>query len=648
MLKDMSIFISGTDTNVGKSVVSAFLINYFDSLGLRVGYYKPVQSGLIEANEINFVSSMVKSKDVKYSCTYSFKEPISPNLAAQKENVTIDLEKIKNYWDQLDTDRLWIVEGAGGVSVPLNSTQDITNLINMLRLPVVLVSRPQLGTINHTWLSESYLKKNNISCLGFVFSGEYEEEVKQEIEKKVNFLFSIPYFKNLDQLKDNTDFAKIDLLKKIENFFKASSEFELLKKDEKYLWHPFTQHKNSGLTKLAMTGKDEKIQINNNWCIDGISSWWTNLHGHANEEISNQISQQACKLEHVIFANFTHEPAVRFSEQLINKIQTTQPQVEKVFLSDNGSTAVEVALKMAFQAHKHLGNKKTKFLALKGSYHGDTLGAMSVGDPEGYHTVFKPLLCPVDFLDPLLSQDKVCELLLEKGSEYAAVIVEPIIQGAGGMKLYPKELLKTLDEQKKHSGYFIIADEVFTGFGRTGKFLASDHEDNFKPDLICLSKGITGGFLPMGATLATNQIFQLFLSDKLNWAFLHGHSYTGNPLSCAAALKSLEILNRDETTQKIMEISQVTKERIELLKKFEVVKNPRSIGTVGAFDVAGFDGYFHDKFAENFMKFCLDRGVLLRPLGGTIYTLPPYCITLNNLNKIFDVIEEFFNNFKEI
>ena len=313
-------------------------------------------------------------------------------------------------------------------------------------------------------------------------------------------------------------------------------------------------------------------------------------------------------------------------------------KLSKSFFSDNGSTAVEVALKMSFQYHQQMGERqRTRFLAFRGSYHGDTLGAMSLGERKGFNEVFSPLLFDVDFVDPFCAGD-IQEAFENHGHEYAAVIFEPMVQGASGMRMYGVDRLNQVAELAQKCGCLTIADEVFTGFSRTGKVFAFEHS-NLRPDLLCLSKGLTAGFLPLAVTLVGEKLFETFHNQDMRKAFLHGHSYTANPVACAVALESLKMLKSPEWQKRIGDIEQWTGREIEELKNIPGVHNPRTLGTIGAFEWNQEDpNYFRGDTSYKFNQAALKQGVLLRPLGGTIYTVPPYCTSEQDFRKIYQVI----------
>lgn len=425
---------------------------------------------------------------------------------------------------------------------------------------------------------------------------------------------------------------------------------ELFQKDKDLIWHPFAPLQNPfdyiplESAKGVYLHTKEGKQI-----IDAVSSWWVNIHGHSNEELAKAIYDQALQMEHVIFAGFTHEPAVKLAENLMTILPDS---FSKVFFSDNGSTAIEVALKMAFQYWYNQDQKqRTRVVAIDGAYHGDTFGAMSVGGRGGFTAPFFPFLFDVDFIDfPTKdNKDQVFEQLEKfvSSEQCSTFIFEPLVQGSGGMRMYAPEILDEMIAIAKKHGVICIADEVMTGFGRTGKPLATDHVSN-KPDLICVSKGITGGTMPLGITACNSKIEEAFQSESYAKALLHGHSYTGNPLACAVANKSFEIFTSEECQSNIQ---RVNKSHLLFAKKLEPlsrVENIRVQGTIIAFDLCGFGetGYESDARKEIYPYF-LERGILIRPLGNVIYLMPPYIITNEELERIYEEILRFLQKFEK-
>lgn len=637
------LFITGTDTGVGKTLVSALLMKVL-SRYVRAHYFKPVQTGYLEDDDTTTVQKLAELKpDQLIQPIYRLKAPMSPNRAAALEGVDISLDQVYASFLSLSSEFL-VVEGAGGLQVPLSGKVRIVDMAQKISLPVVIVASTRLGTINHTLLTYQSALQKGLDVLGVVLSGPKDEGLQEALQEQgVRVLFSIP------ELKTGSDWLAVEKVVEDVKGVLLSSVVEpnWSELDRQYIWHPFTQHKSQDNHSLVTRAEGAHFYLENHKkVVDGISSWWVNVLGHSRPEIAEAIAQQAQNLEHVIFAGFTHKPAVQLSERIIQKLRLRYSNIQKVFFSDNGSTSVEVALKMSYQYFALKGEtQRKKFMALRGGYHGDTLGAMSVGEPEGFHTYFKPLMMPVDYMTP----DSLSELeLFEKSADqYAACIIEPLIQGAGGMRIYSVPYLQKLADICHAKGVHLICDEIFTGFYRTGHFLASDHAD-LQPDFICLSKGLTGGFLPLSLTVTTQKIFDAFCGDKLQTAFLHGHSYTGNPLACAAAVASLDLLENADVQRRIQSLSQWTKEEINKLKGLEGVSRPRCLGTIGAFDVQGKQGYFDGDFAQRFSQLCLEQNIFVKPLGGTVYTVPPYCIEENEFRRMYSVITKTLKTVREL
>ncbi|HYB60256.1 MAG TPA: adenosylmethionine--8-amino-7-oxononanoate transaminase [Methylomirabilota bacterium] len=420
------------------------------------------------------------------------------------------------------------------------------------------------------------------------------------------------------------------------------------------IWHPFSQEGSDPPPLRVRRAEGAYIELEDGRRIlDAISSWWVNIHGHAHPGIAKAIEQQARTMEHVIFAGFTHAPA----EELVVRLRKILPAaLRHVFFSDDGSTAVEVALKLAVQYWRNIGRpEKCRVVALEHAYHGDTLGAMSVSDDSPFTAAFAPLrllvlrahsaycyrcpvgktraTCHIECLDSLRG------LLDQRGAEIAAVIVEPLLQGAGGMIVHPEEFLAGVRELTARHNVLLIADEVLTGFGRTGRMFACERA-GVSPDLMCLSKGITGGFLPLAATIVTEEIFDAFRGPNRARAFFHGHSYTGNPIACAAANASLEIFDSEPVFECIAAIEAIHAERLAKLKSRPGVGDVRWIGSVGAIELEVPDTGYLSALRPKLYDFYLSRGVLLRPLGNVVYVLPPYIITPRELQSVYDVIEE--------
>jgi len=421
-------------------------------------------------------------------------------------------------------------------------------------------------------------------------------------------------------------------------------------KNPSNVWMPFTQMAQASAPTMVTSGKAAHLNLaDGKQLIDAISSWWVSIHGHGNLEIAEAIYEQAKTLEHVIAAGYTHEPAQQLAAQL--KAFTPDP-LEWVFFSDDGSTAVEVALKMAFQYWANQQAKgRNQFLALEGGYHGDTLGAMSVGDPSLFSPVFSPLLFDVTRLPRPLTWEgdleieakeaaalaTAKEVLEQNPTGYAALIVEPLIQGAAGMRTYRPQFLRALVDLARSFGVLVIFDEVMTGFGRTGQPFASQTAE-VEPDLMCLSKGLTGGTLPMAVTMASNLVYEGFLGDQagaIDPTFYHGHSFTANPLGCAAAVASLKLLKQNKVYP-VMESWH--REGLGLIEGCERLSSLRVLGTMAAMDWSERPGAKYNN-VEALKAAFVDRGVILRPLGKALYILPPYCIEKGELIYVYEQIK---------
>jgi len=422
----------------------------------------------------------------------------------------------------------------------------------------------------------------------------------------------------------------------------------ITEKDKKYVWHPYTQAKVEMPPIPIVRGEGAwLIDERGKKYLDAISSWWVNIHGHAHPHICGKISEQAKRLEQVIFAGFTHPPAVQLAERLLSLLPGSY---SKLFYSDNGSTAVEVALKMAFQFWYNQGKPKTKIIAFKNGYHGDTFGAMSASGRGVFTKPFFPFLFEVVHLEPPVRLISKEILRFARNNQTACFIFEPLVMGAGGMFMYEAEPLDEMISICRKHNILTIADEVMTGFGRTGKLFATEYLKN-QPDIICLSKGLTGGFLPLGVTACSEKIFRRFYSNDRAKTFFHGHSYTANPLSCTAALASLDLVEKNDFRKNIRRINA---QHLAFLKRIDAhprVQNARVKGTILAFefrassgtrDAPEASGYLHPE-RNRLYDFFIQRGVLLRPLGNTIYVMPPYCIRKDELERVYEAIDELLH-----
>lgn len=442
----------------------------------------------------------------------------------------------------------------------------------------------------------------------------------------------------------------------------------LQEKDLKYIWHPCSQMKDYETFPPIIIERGEGINlydIEGKKYIDCISSWWVNLFGHNNKRINNALINQVNTLEHVIFSNFSHAPAINLCEKIIN----ISPQgLSKVFFGDNGSSAVEIALKLSFQYHKQTGFKnKTKFVSLKDGYHGETIGALSVSKTPLYSSTFKELLLdvievtgPDCFRCPFKQKRETCnaecfvhmEETISKNHEHiTGVIIEPIVQCASGMKIYSPKYLKKLRILTEKYNINLIADEIAVGFYRTGELFGVNHGE-ITPDMMCVSKGLTGGYLPLSLCITTDKIYNAFYDDyeKLK-SFLHSHSYSGNPLSCAVSIETLNILTEPETISMIKNKSEILKETVtKYFENLKYVGEIRSIGMICAIELVkdkhtleNFN--FEDRVGYNIYKIAIKKGLLLRPLGNVLYFMPPYTITKNEIENMVFLARESYNEY---
>jgi adenosylmethionine-8-amino-7-oxononanoate aminotransferase len=405
------------------------------------------------------------------------------------------------------------------------------------------------------------------------------------------------------------------------------------------VWHPFTQH-------ALQPDAIEVASADGAWLrtkdgrriLDAISSWWVITHGHRHPRIAAAIKEGADRLDQVIFAGFTHEPAEQLARALLD---ITPRNLTRVFYSDSGSTSVEVALKMALGYWRNIGEPRTRILALEHGYHGDTIGAMSVGARGVFNASYEPLLFDVGRIPfPATGDERTTLAALEQAcakGDVAALIVEPLIAGAGGMLMYSAQALADMSRICARHRVLLIADEVMTGWGRTGTLFACE-QAGVAPDILCLAKGITGGALPLAVTLCTDAIFAAHLSHDRTKTFFHSSSYTANPIACAAALANLAVWAEEPVRERIAALAGNQAARLASLKGDERFVNPRQLGTIVAIDLAVGDPGYLAEAGQRFYRFALERGVLLRPLGNTIYVMPPYCVTAEDLDLVYDVI----------
>jgi len=419
----------------------------------------------------------------------------------------------------------------------------------------------------------------------------------------------------------------------------------LAERDKKHLWHPLTQHKIASDALGIVKANGVKLyDENGKEYIDGISSWYTCVYGHCNEFITDRVAAQMKNLDQVVFSGFTHKPAVELSEALMKILPEGQ---QKLFFNDNGSTATEIGIKMALQYHHNLGNDRKVMLAFEEGFHGDTFGAMSVSGLSVYNGAFEDHFIAVERI-PVPKGDNNQEVLEQlkqviKMHNIAGFIYEPLVQGAAAMKMHDADGLNEILKVCKENDIVCVADEVMTGFGKTGKYFASDYIET-KPDIVCMSKALTAGLLPMGLTSCSQKIYDAFYSDEIAKGLFHGHTYSANPLACAAALAGIELLTSEEMQSNIKRIENLHQAFAEKIKDHPKVTNIRHLGIIFAFDLnVKMERY--GNIRNQLFSYFMENGVYLRPLGNTIYITAPFIASDEEMQKIYDSIEGVFDKF---
>ena len=637
------IFITATDTGVGKTVVTAALGLLLQKKGYKVGVMKPVQCG---GQDAKFLRTTLRSKDPleKINPFYA-EEPLSPHLAFRRAEKNIDIIKIISiYQELLNKYDFVLVEGAGGLMVPLTEDYFVADLIRDLNLDTIIVSRLGLGTINHTLLTVHQARQAGLNVSGVIFSdtsrkerGIPEQTNPAEIKTlgQVPVLGVIPYLRSVSDILKECD-GQIDL----DSLLKADRPAltrQFRKWDKEYIWHPFTQMKDWLEDEPLVIDRADGcylIDTDGNRYLDGVSSLWVNVHGHRRKEIDAALNEQINKLSHSTLLGLANTASIELAQKLV---EIAPGGLQKVFYSDNGSTAVEVALKMSYQYWQNTGRANKKMIVhLANSYHGDTLGSVSVGGIELFHKVYRDLIFKTISFDTLNDLDKLEELFEKSHEEIAAFIVEPLIQGAAGMLLWPQHALRRIRELCTKYEILLIADEVATGFGRTGKMFACEHE-SVHPDILCLAKGLTGGYLPLAATLTKKKIFDGFLFDhKEQKTFFHGHTYTGNPLACAAALANLKIFEKDNTLKKLAPKIEFLRDGLRAFRDLSHVVEVRQLGMMVGIELGPFA--WEERMGVKVCQKARERGVILRPLGNVIVLMPSLVISIEELKFLLDTI----------
>jgi len=636
-------FVTGTDTDAGKTVLSALLC-----MALGADYFKPFQTGNSgqpggDSDTATVARLAALEPSRLHPPAVVLPEPLSPAQAAARAGLTLDIADIR----LPDTTRPLVVEGAGGALVPIAPGQDMAALMARLGLPVVLAARSGLGTVNHTLLTLEALRLRGLEVAGVALLGPPNPENRRDIEQlgRVPVIIEIPRLDPLDHASLKALLPGLTLPGEPKD-----ETARVLQWDKRNVWHPFTQAKTAPQPiHLTRASGADLCAADGRRFVDLVSSWWVCAHGHAHPAVAAAVARQAATLEQALFAEFTHEPAARLAHRLAELLPG---DLNRVFYSDNGSTAVEAALKMAHQYWRNQGRlERTRIAAFHGAYHGDTVGAMSVGRTSGFFDHFEPLTFSVDFLpypstwladpDARDTLGKTLAVLENYFSVHAgtvaAVILEPLVQGASGMRMAEPAFVKAVADLARKAGALVIFDEVMTGFGRTGSMFACQ-QAQAQPDIVCLAKGLTAGFLPMAATVASDAVYEGFLGDTFHRALAHGHSFTANPLGCAAALAGLELFEREDTLGRIARQEAVHRERLEALLGHPRLRRQRFRGCIGAVDVTGHGQGYDVETGRKLKAYFMERGFFVRPMGDVFYFLPPSCVTPRQLHDAYDLL----------
>lgn len=625
------LIILGTDTDAGKTTFALLWLSAFSS---DYAYWKPVETGTSDSDLVRKLAPGA----VVHPPAQRFVEPVAPPLAARRQGDKIWTAERLTAALPVSSELAILIETFGSPFSPLNDLELQIELIRRLGAASVLVSSTRLGAIGRTLQTHSALSGHGAPPALIVLVGPPDPFAEESVRKHAK----LPVFA-LQPPQEWTPAAIDQAMREqratLEAVCAALSTAPLqrqglqgigdfLDRDRRAVWHPYTSLRDPATPLPCVAAEDEfLILADGRRIIDGISSWWTILHGHRHPVLMQALADASRQIDHVLFAGATHPWAVELAELLLQTMPWTGG---RVFYSDNGSTAVEVALKMAYQYwHLQGETQRTRFIGFQHGYHGDTFGAMAVSRDPVFFGRFEPLLCQADILP--LDPNALDDQLKGHGRQTAAVIVEPLVQGAGGMRMHSPEALRLLFEVTHNHNVLFIADEVMTGGGRTGTLWAHQAA-GIAPDLVCAAKTLAGGVLSLAATLAAPNIVAAFDNDDRGRTFFHGHSFTAHPLACAVAVANWQLLT-GRPSRRPQELESFWSSALAGLKAQSIVKDVRIRGSIAAVEIDAPGGYLAD-VGQRMREVCLERGVLLRPLGSVLYALPPYCTTPASLERI--------------
>ena len=680
--------ITGTDTDAGKTLVTATLARLARNRGLRVLVIKAVQTGAIRKDggvtdgkktglcAPDLVVCASAAPGIATGAVALFEDACSPHLAARKEGRLLTAAGIARDVRAMVRETppdLVLLEGAGGLFTPVSETETLCDVFALLGWPVLLVAANRLGAVNHALLSLDAIRARGLDCPGFIMNrtggassepgGDLDEAIRRDNPGITARLGGVPCLAAIGHIPG---FAAADghpreaawetLCAALEPVLdtltglpaqkpdarKPDALEDITAYDRAHVWHPYTSATAPLRTWEAVAAKGSRIRLRDGReLVDGMASWWCAIHGYGHPRLVEALERQARAMPHVMFGGLTHEPAVGLAHDLL---ALAPAGLEHVFFADSGSVAVEVALKMALQYHQAKGNHgRTRLLTVRGGYHGDTFGAMGVCDPEnGMHSLFTGMLpghifasrpsCRFDAPYNPESERAFEKTLRENKDEIAAVILEPIVQGAGGMWFYHPAYLRRVRDLCTETGCLLILDEIATGFGRTGKMFACEHA-GIAPDILCVGKGLTGGVISLAATLATGKVAQGISSD--GGVLMHGPTFMGNPLACAAARASLRLLREGTWTEDVARIETALQAGLTPCAEEDGVADVRVLGAIGVVEMAApvamekLQAYFVDQW-----------GVWIRPFGKLIYVMPPYVTADGDIRTLTTAIRE--------